>query len=396
MFDNKKPQIISTQALNNSETKTNNNNAVGEVHTMPMDYYLGEKTVIATKAGVAEKVTDFSKTKKTQSHDNKKLMTIIIIVIVVLLLLVISYVLARVFSAPSNLDTQLSPSVQKVNSMTDAEKAKIEEEAKIKAEEERIKAEEEAQRLAEEATNAKEQETYQGFDITKLNDFNLVNSWSLDKDRDGLTDDEELLIGTDENLIDSDGDTYKDGEELNNLYSPINVNEKLEDAKFVETYVNFENEYKLLYPKDWVVGSLGMEDNMRDVMFTSNNTDFVNILMDQKKSTESLMQWYLAKVPDIKREDLRTFNTKQGYPVIESPDGYTVYIVRGNDVFIINYNIGLKEKASYPNLFRMMYDSLVFLTPEEIENIDSTKINSAEVDQVETDVDNTENIEAEL
>lgn len=43
----------------------------------------------------------------------------------------------------------------------------------------------------------------------------------LDSDEDGLTDDVEAFYGTDKNNPDTDGDGYKDGEEVNNGYDPL-------------------------------------------------------------------------------------------------------------------------------------------------------------------------------
>ncbi len=44
---------------------------------------------------------------------------------------------------------------------------------------------------------------------------------TVDSDKDGLTDEMEVFYGTDKNNPDTDGDGYKDGEEVNNGYDPL-------------------------------------------------------------------------------------------------------------------------------------------------------------------------------
>lgn len=59
---------------------------------------------------------------------------------------------------------------------------------------------------------------------------NNVNTAMIDSDNDGLTDEKELLYGTNPNNPDTDGDSFKDGAEIENIYSPngtgrLNIND---------------------------------------------------------------------------------------------------------------------------------------------------------------------------
>lgn len=49
-----------------------------------------------------------------------------------------------------------------------------------------------------------------------------IDNLEIDSDNDGLTDEEEIFLGTDPNNPDSDGDGYSDGEEVKNGYDPKN------------------------------------------------------------------------------------------------------------------------------------------------------------------------------
>ncbi|MCD4761394.1 thrombospondin type 3 repeat-containing protein [bacterium] len=44
---------------------------------------------------------------------------------------------------------------------------------------------------------------------------------ALDTDKDGLSDQEEIKIGTDPRLPNTDGDGYTDGEEVANGFDPL-------------------------------------------------------------------------------------------------------------------------------------------------------------------------------
>ena len=48
-----------------------------------------------------------------------------------------------------------------------------------------------------------------------------MNSNNIDSDNDGLTDEYELIYGTDKDNPDTDGDSYKDGDEVKNGYNPL-------------------------------------------------------------------------------------------------------------------------------------------------------------------------------
>jgi hypothetical protein len=59
----------------------------------------------------------------------------------------------------------------------------------------------------------------------------VVRAASLDSDNDGLTDDQEKIIGTDPLNPDTDGDGFNDGDEIKKGYSPLNSKQvKLEKS----------------------------------------------------------------------------------------------------------------------------------------------------------------------
>ncbi|OGF30691.1 hypothetical protein A2533_00825 [Candidatus Falkowbacteria bacterium RIFOXYD2_FULL_35_9] len=186
----------------------------------------------------------------------------------------------------------------------------------------------------------------------------LADIHDADADADGLTDAEELLINTDMNKPDTDADSYLDGDELLNLYTPLEVGEKLEFSDLVATFVNPNYDYDVFYPKAWFARAV--ERDNREVVFTSPTGEFVNILVVQNESLQDLKQWYLSQDSEADIAQLVDFDNKQGVKGIISPDGFRYYFSKANQVYVVSYNIGLKQKASYPNLFALIAQSFIF------------------------------------
>ena len=186
-----------------------------------------------------------------------------------------------------------------------------------------------------------------------------------DGDNDGLTDAEETLFGTDPAMMDSDGDIYKDAEEILSLYSPVDSGAiRLFDKKdIVNYYTNPKYGYKLLYPSTWLIQPLNSDDP-NDLMITSNQNEFLDVLVYDKKAAQSLKNWYLEMVPTVNATDLKEYQTLKKLNALESPDGFTVYIegTSKDKVYAVNYNIGLKEQASFSTVFFMAVQSFE-LTP---------------------------------
>jgi len=138
---------------------------------------------------------------------------------------------------------------------------------------------------------------------------------------------------------------------------------KLNETDFVKAYDNANYGYKLLYPASWLVSPLNVNDPS-EVIFTSKGNEFVSIFVDTKGTNQTLDSWYLEKAPSVISTQLKKYQNYNKIPVLESPDGFTVYIASANKVFIVNYNIGLNEEANFPGLFAMMVNSFEFRSVE--------------------------------
>jgi hypothetical protein len=188
----------------------------------------------------------------------------------------------------------------------------------------------------------------------------LSKMHAFDTDKDGLTDSEELLLGTNENKKDTDNDGFQDNTEVVNLYNPLGSDPaKLEFSGLVTTYVNPTYNYDLYYPQKWYARSLDSAN--REIIITSPMGDFVTINILEKEASQLLNVWYLNKNTDITSNEIRDFTNHNDIEGIVSPDEFTVYFSKDQYIYEIKYDIGLKTKVNYPNLFKVIYESFIFV-----------------------------------
>jgi len=328
-------------------------NETEQIHTMPMEYYLGKETVSATKTAAynAPEKTPLNPEKK------KKILNLVIVGGLVVLVGISGFLLLKSFDNQAVKNTNDSApivkNIPKVNTPKEEPKEEVKEPEKVVDSKE--------MELAKPSKSA--------FNPNEIKKFSLALMASNDEDRDGLTDNEEVLFGTNPKLIDSDGDVYKDKEEIKNFYSPVKAQKiRLWEEKFIAAYENKKYGYKIYYPSSWLVDAL-VDDDPSDVMISSSQNEFINIIVDQKRPIDSLQSWYLSKAPAVSAGEIKKYTTYNKLAVIESPDAFTVYLesVDKTKVFAINYNIGLKEEASFGSVFEMIFNSFQFIKIEEPE-----------------------------
>ena len=68
----------------------------------------------------------------------------------------------------------------------------------------------------------------------------------------------------------------------------------------------------------------------------------------------------MNKNTDITTSEVRDFVNSNGINGLETADGFTVYFAKGQLIYELRYDIGIREKASYPNIFKMIIESFIF------------------------------------
>lgn len=181
-----------------------------------------------------------------------------------------------------------------------------------------------------------------------------------DTDEDGLTDQEEALYDTNETLKDTDGDEYIDGLEVMNGYSPLLAPaSRLEKTSYVKPVSSSEHQFSALIPASWAVE----ERTSNEMMFITETTEFIEILIEQKKESLSIEDWYTLQVGDEASEYLLA--DINGFDAVVSSNGLTYYIGDQDKVFIVTYNYGTKERINYRTSFLMILDTFERRVREE-------------------------------
>ncbi len=176
-----------------------------------------------------------------------------------------------------------------------------------------------------------------------------------DTDGDGLSDNEEILLGSDIDKPDTDGDGYDDLAEVLNLYNPTGGG-RLIDNLNIDEYENGTFNYSLFYPADWTRNNIGGDDS---VMFRSPDNNFVQVVAQANMGGQSIADWYKAQFGDETVAAERKISI-DGWEGIKSEDGLFFYLTgaAGNYIFVISYIPGPDNLLSYKNIFAMMVKSL--------------------------------------
>jgi hypothetical protein len=190
---------------------------------------------------------------------------------------------------------------------------------------------------------------------TNTNSSNGTIVPSLDSDADSLTNQEEILYGTNAGSADTDLDGYKDGQEVLALYNP-NGTGRLVASSLVKTYENTTYRYSILTPPSWTVGTLNADKN---VVFTATTGEFIQVSVQENANALSAREWYLALNPSVNQSEIRDIAVN-GIAGILGPDGLNVFFADATSIYQVTYNIGIRTEANYLTTFTMMYTS--FLT----------------------------------
>lgn len=166
-----------------------------------------------------------------------------------------------------------------------------------------------------------------------------------DTDEDGLTDAEELLLGTDIGLADSDGDSYPDATELANLYNPAGVApQRLLDAGLVYAYEHPTQGWAIYLPRAWSIAATDQEQT--ELKVTTQVSDESFVIMNRG-----------AEVGASLCRELQGFQTKRGANGCRNPSETIVFIgFQLGNTLSIEHRI-VTPPARYPHIFDMMVQS---------------------------------------
>lgn len=180
----------------------------------------------------------------------------------------------------------------------------------------------------------------------------------VDSDGDGLYDREEIILGTDENKADTDGDGYSDREEIMNTYNPVGDG-SLSDNPSIATYNSQEPRFSILYPNTW---NLSTSDPDYTLSITTDDRSTINVSTQPNLGGQDIISWHADNVLPVALDGtgVQTASSWQG---LMSRNGQDFYLTDLNKriVYIISYKPAISDQIAYPNIFKMIINSLTIL-----------------------------------
>ena len=179
---------------------------------------------------------------------------------------------------------------------------------------------------------------------------------SDDTDGDGLADLEEFLYGTDPTIADTDKDSYRDGAEVLNLFSPRKQGEaRLAQDDKIAIYANPIHGYTLLYPGSWAAEPVDDQSQNEVIIATTTDEEYISVTVDQNLDNASLLDWYQAHNQSASLETMRV-QSFQNLDLLWTADEKTVFTKAVGVAKIISfkYESGNKQKLNFLTTFEMI------------------------------------------
>lgn len=181
--------------------------------------------------------------------------------------------------------------------------------------------------------------------------FSIVST--IDTDLDGLTDDEEKIIGTNPSQIDTDIDSYSDISELKSAYNPLVAGAKMDDKSSFNRY-QIDANASILFSNYW---EQTKSDTTNTVVFTDTDKAFIQVTFQNNEDKLSPSRWFEKQFFGIMPgENL----SGDGWNGFYSQDNAAAYIF-ANDlskIYTITYSPLTDNDINYP-FFRLMVKTLV-------------------------------------
>lgn len=178
-----------------------------------------------------------------------------------------------------------------------------------------------------------------------------------DTDVDGLTDAEEVLLGTDIGLKDTDADGYDDRTELLNLYNPTGIApQRLIDAGLVYAYEHPIDHWEIYVPTKWSVRATDQEQQ-EVVIATGVAGEDIAVAVLQNPQRLPFPEFAVGEfnVPDAGNPS--AFRTRRGAQGFRYADPKFAYFIPAPDrTLTISHRLS-SIPPRYPHLFEMIVQS---------------------------------------
>jgi hypothetical protein len=178
-----------------------------------------------------------------------------------------------------------------------------------------------------------------------------------DSDSDGLSDLEEAVLGIDSLKVDTDGDSYGDKVETNNLFNPLGAGAITANPNISE-YNNSKQKYAVLYPKSFSIQDvLNNDGSVISFSAPAPGSFTIEISVQPNAAKQDISAFFNQQFPGgaAKDSDIISKNGLQG---LFSPDKNKYYATDDakSKFYIVTYNGS--GNLSYYNIFLLIVHTL--------------------------------------
>ena len=203
------------------------------------------------------------------------------------------------------------------------------------------------------ATSSDDKEPLHQIDVTV--DISKKYIQATDSDKDGLSDLEELLLGSSPNSQDTDGDSYSDLLEVLNLYD-VGSKGTLSDSINIREYRNEEYDFSIYVSSLWEVDSVSGNDSL---IVSLGKDQYIQIISEKNVAGQSIDNWYMDSF-EVDMIPNKQVIKRGNWNGVAHESGLTVYLEHPSKHYIItlNYELGSDNTLYYKNIFDMMLQSI--------------------------------------
>lgn len=178
-----------------------------------------------------------------------------------------------------------------------------------------------------------------------------------DTDQDGLNNLEEAVLGTSATSSDTNNNGYPDLVEIMHDHNPIGTGPLSADANLA-TYTSATGTYSVIYPKDWPLEEV---NDQTTVIFTAPDNSLIQISYQVDTNNADILTWYESLFPQatVSYSQVQNAATWDG---IMGADNLNFYLAdkAHKRILVFTYIPATPGAVAYPNIFKMMINSLVF------------------------------------
>jgi hypothetical protein len=175
---------------------------------------------------------------------------------------------------------------------------------------------------------------------------------TADTDADGLTDNEEKIIGSDPNKADTDDDGYLDFAEIKSGYDPLSAGKKISDDSSILSY-KINVSASTIYPSSWEVTRV---DSSETIIFADTDKAFIQVDVQENANKLKPLAWLEQEFPGTLPGDSISGSSWQGF---YTQDGLAAYIFNQDYSKVYSFSCSpLTSDTSSIVLFRLMINNL--------------------------------------